>query len=175
MLNAVPSLFGAALESTSGGTLAPGWIITILIIAGVALLLLESILPGLISGILGIGCLVAAVAVAYSAFGFRTGTSVALGVAVGLLAGVACWVRFFPQSRMARMFTSHQAVRDLGVERPELLDQLGTAESVLRPSGIATINGRRVDVVAETGLIERGQSVRVIAVEGSKVVVRALG
>ena len=76
---------------------------------------------------------------------------------------------------MARMFTSHQSVGELGVERPELLDQLGTADSILRPSGVATINGHRIDVVAETGLIERGQSVKVIAVEGSKVVVRALG
>jgi membrane-bound ClpP family serine protease len=42
----------------------------------------------------------------------------------------------------------------------------------LRPSGTASINGRRVDVVTEGGLIERGTAVKVVAVEGARIVVR---
>jgi membrane-bound serine protease (ClpP class) len=44
----------------------------------------------------------------------------------------------------------------------------------LRPSGTANINGQRVDVVTEGGLIERGTAVKVVAVEGSRIVVRAV-
>jgi membrane-bound serine protease (ClpP class) len=59
------------------------------------------------------------------------------------------------------------------VDRPELLNGIGTAVTQLRPSGVATINGQRVDVVTEGGLIERGTPVKVVAVEGSRIVVRA--
>jgi membrane-bound serine protease (ClpP class) len=59
-------------------------------------------------------------------------------------------------------------------EKPELLQQTGTAFTQLRPAGTALINGRRVDVVTEGQLIERGTPVRVVAVEGMRVVVRAV-
>ena len=74
---------------------------------------------------------------------------------------------------MAQKFVSQHAVGDLGVDRPELLHGTGTAVTQLRPSGVATINGQRVDVVTEGGLIERGTPVKVVAVEGSRIVVRA--
>ena len=44
----------------------------------------------------------------------------------------------------------------------------------LRPSGTAVINGRRVDVVTEGGMIERNTPVKVVAIEGMRVVVRAV-
>ena len=62
----------------------------------------------------------------------------------------------------------------MGVEKPELLQQAGTALTPLRPSGTASINGRRVDVVTEGPFVERGATVKVIAVEGMRVVVRAV-
>jgi membrane-bound serine protease (ClpP class) len=44
----------------------------------------------------------------------------------------------------------------------------------LRPSGTAVINGKRVDVVTEGAFIEPGQSIKVVAIEGLRVVVRAV-
>jgi membrane-bound serine protease (ClpP class) len=99
---------------------------------------------------------------------------VILGIVLaGLLVGFWCWLKFFPESRMARKFVSQKAVGDLGVDRPELLNGTGMAVTQLRPSGVANINGQRVDVVTEGGLIERGTPVRVVTVEGSRIVVRA--
>jgi membrane-bound serine protease (ClpP class) len=60
----------------------------------------------------------------------------------------------------------------LGVEQSSLLGSTGVALTQLRPSGMASINGQRVDVVAETGLIERGTPIKVVQVEGVRVVVR---
>jgi membrane-bound serine protease (ClpP class) len=60
----------------------------------------------------------------------------------------------------------------LGVARPELLNGTGTALTQLRPSGTANINGQRVDVVTEGDLIERGAKIKVVAVEGARIVVR---
>jgi membrane-bound serine protease (ClpP class) len=47
------------------------------------------------------------------------------------------------------------------------------AQSNLRPSGLALIDGKRIDVVTEGPMIERGTPVKVVAVEGMRVVVRS--
>ena len=57
----------------------------------------------------------------------------------------------------------------------ELLGKEGVAQTPLRPSGTAVFGERRVDVVSECDLIERGTRIRVVKVEGSRVVVRAEG
>jgi membrane-bound serine protease (ClpP class) len=141
---------------------------------GTVLILLETVLPGMIAGLIGFGCLIAGVALAYSRFGPETGNLVLLGVIVGLTILAILWIRFFPNSRLGQMFVTKRTVGDLGVERPDLLDQTGTALTVLRPSGTALINGRRVDVVTEGALIERGTPIKVIATEGLRVVVRSV-
>jgi membrane-bound serine protease (ClpP class) len=148
-------------------------IITLLIV-GAVLLFLETLLPGLIAGIIGFLCLLVAVVLGYRDYGFQTGSLILGGVLLGLLAGAWCWLKFFPGSRLARNFISQRAVGELGVDKPELLHQTGAALTQLRPSGTAKINGQRVDVVTEGGLIERGAKVKVVAVEGSRIVVRAI-
>ena len=145
-----------------------------LILVGAALLLLETVLPGMIAGIAGFGCLVAGVVVAYLNFDVRTANLVFLAVVVGLTAGALCWFKFFPQSRLAKLFISQRTVGDIGTEKPELLHQTGTAFTALRPSGTAMINGKRIDVVTEGPFIERGSPIKVVEVEGARVVVRAV-
>ena len=150
-----------------------GVVIT-LIVAGAILLLLETVLPGLIAGILGLICLAAAIIQSYLEFGPVTGTYVLFGIMVALLVGTMLWVKIFPQTRFARVFTSNRTVGDINTERPELLNQTGAALTALRPSGTALINGHRVDVVTEGSMIDRNTPIRVVAVEGMRVVVRAL-
>ena len=145
--------------------------IVTLLILGAVLMFLETLLPGLIAGIIGFICLLVAVFMAY-AQNFATGNLILGIVIVGLAAGTWAWLKFFPESRVARKFIAHQAVGDLGVEKPELLNGTGTALTQLRPSGVAQINGQRVDVVTEGGLIERGTAVKVVAIEGARIVVR---
>ena len=53
--------------------------------------------------------------------------------------------------------------------------QTGRAATVLRPAGIAEIGGRRLDVVTRGEFIPEGASLRVEAVEGSRIVVAAAG
>lgn len=148
--------------------------VAILIAAGAALLLLETVLPGMIAGTIGVMCLVAAVVVGYVEFGPRTGSFILLGVGAGFIAGFLIWLKVFPTSRIAKVFVSQRAVGELGVERRDLVGQAGSALTPLRPSGMAHINGQRVDVVTEGGHIDRGTRVKVVAVEGMRVVVRAV-
>ncbi|HMP82809.1 MAG TPA: NfeD family protein [Verrucomicrobiota bacterium] len=147
-------------------------LIIILLIAGGVLLFLETLLPGMIAGSIGFICLIAAVVLGYRDFGFQGGTLILTGVIFALMAGIWCWLKYFPDSRIAKKFVSQQTVGELGVEKPELLGGAGMALTQLRPSGTANIAGQRVDVVAESGLIERGEAVKVVAVEGTRIVVR---
>jgi membrane-bound serine protease (ClpP class) len=147
-------------------------LVVTLLLAGAALLLAETVLPGMIAGILGAGCLIAGVVTGYQEFGMATGNWILLGTIGGLGIGFVLWLKYFPESRFARIYTSHGTVGDIGTERPELVGQAGVAHTPLRPSGVAVIGGQRVDVVTEGSLIERGANVRVIAVEGARVVVR---
>lgn len=146
-------------------------IITLLVV-GAILLFLEILLPGMIAGIIGFVCLMAAVILGYQDFGYQTGSAILGGVLVGLAIGVWGWLKFFPESRLGKRFISQSATGELGVAKPELLNGTGVALSQLRPSGTATINGQRVDVVTEGGLIERGTAIKVVAVEGARIVVR---
>lgn len=147
-------------------------LILTLLIVGAILLFLETLLPGLVAGVVGFICWIAAVVYAYGDFGAGTGNLVLGAVVVLMVAGVYCWLKFFPQSRIAGLFISQKTVGDLGVEKPELLNLTGVAISQLRPSGTAFINGKRVDVVTEGALIDRGASIKVVAIEGIRVVVR---
>ena len=145
-----------------------------LLVLGAILLFLETLLPGLIAGILGFVCLIAAVILGYRDYGFQIGSFILAGVLVGLMIGTWCWLKFFPESRLAKRFISHAAVGELGVDKPELLHGKGVALTQVRPSGTANINGQRVDVVTEGGLIERGAEIKVVAVEGTRIVVRQM-
>ena len=93
---------------------------------------------------------------------------------LGFVSGFAVWVKFFPESRYASLFVSKRVVGNIDAEKPELLHQTGIAYTNLRPSGTALINHQRVDVVTEGGMIERGTAIKVIALEGMRVVVRTL-
>lgn len=149
------------------------WIITWLV-TGAVLLALETILPGMIAGLLGLLCLGAGVVQSFLLYGWQTGSSILAGVVVVLIAGTAVWLKYFPQTPMARVFTSQRTVGDVNAGRPELLHQTGLALTTLRPSGTAMIGGQRVDVVTEGSMIDRDTPIEVVAIEGLRVVVRAL-
>jgi membrane-bound serine protease (ClpP class) len=145
-----------------------------LLVAGAILIFLETILPGLIAGILGFGCVCAGVMLAYFRFDFQTANTIASAVAAAAVIATVCYIKYFPESRVARLFVSKRTVGDLGVENPSLLHQTGQALTTLRPSGTAIIDGKRVDVVSEGAFIESGQPIKVVAIEGLRVVVRAV-
>jgi membrane-bound serine protease (ClpP class) len=138
------------------------------------LILLETVLPGLISGIIGFCCIGIGLAMAYMRFDFQTANTILAVVMAAGVVGVIFYVKYFPESRVAQVFVSKSAIGEIGTEDPSLLNQSGQALTTLRPSGTAVINGKRVDVVSEGAFIQSGQPIKVVAVEGLRVVVRAI-
>jgi membrane-bound ClpP family serine protease len=63
-----------------------------------------------------------------------------------------------------------QGTEDLKV----FLGKEGTTLTALRPAGTAEFNGTRLDVVSEFGYIEKDTKVKVIDVEGRRVVVEKI-
>jgi membrane-bound serine protease (ClpP class) len=53
-----------------------------------------------------------------------------------------------------------------------LIGAEGIALTTLRPAGTAKINGKRVDVVTESEYVEKGKKIKVLAVDGIKVLVK---
>lgn len=57
-------------------------------------------------------------------------------------------------------------------ENLELLGAVGNAATMLRPAGMARFGDRFVDVVSEGGFVPAGATVRVVEIEGNRVVVK---
>jgi membrane-bound serine protease (ClpP class) len=144
-----------------------------LLVSGLLLLGAEVFVPGAVLGVFGGLCLLGACIAGFQAF---PGYGPHITAAVLVLSGVsiAVWIRFFPGSPLGRRMT---VSRDLGNAHAGdetlavLVGRRGTAASDLRPAGYARIDGQRVDVVTQGGMISKGEPVRVLAVEGSRVVV----
>ncbi|MFN3240579.1 MAG: NfeD family protein [Planctomycetota bacterium] len=73
---------------------------------------------------------------------------------------------------------SNSTPSDLGLTYEnlvKLVGRVGTAATVLRPTGTMTIDNDRIDVVTEGDFIAQGAAVRVLYVQGNRVVVAADG
>ncbi|MDB6175194.1 MAG: hypothetical protein JWL59_4505 [Chthoniobacteraceae bacterium] len=149
-------------------------LILALTIIGVVLLIAELFLPGMVAGIFGGLLLFLGVALTYSEYGAESGNWLLLAELILSGALFFWWMRSFSTSRLGRRYTLQEAVPNdpaqLSYYRFE--NQEGKALTALRPSGTALIDGHRVDVIAQSEMIEAGAPLRVIRVEGTKVVVR---
>jgi membrane-bound ClpP family serine protease len=54
------------------------------------------------------------------------------------------------------------------------LDKEGTAYTTLRPSGTADFSGVKMDVVSDGEFIQKGTKIKVVKVEGRRIVVKAV-
>lgn len=149
----------------------------LLILAGLFLIGVEIFVPGGIVGTLGALALVGAMLMGFKAFGLGGGMLSAFAIILLAGIGLILWVRYFPRTSMGRHLTLSKNARDFKAppaEWKKLVGKEGVTHSPLRPGGIALIEGRRVDVIAEGSWIENGRPIRVISVEGSRVVVREI-
>lgn len=147
-----------------------------LLFLGVVLLLVEGFIPGFgIFGISGILCLLGAL------YFFLGATAQAAALVGGVLLGLAVlgfWlIRRGPKSWLGRQVTLHlRSTAAQGYtgneDRKDLVGKTGVAQTVLRPSGRALIDGELVDVITEGEFYEPGTAIRVVAATGGRTVVR---
>lgn len=153
-----------------------GWQAWALLGAGLVVIGFEILFPS--AGLLGL--LAGACLVAGGWFAVRERGVGALGgyaIAVVCLAPLAVTGAFklVPRTPVGRRMILKGptfAVREATEEGlAELVGQDGVAATPLRPSGIASFGSRRVDVVTRGQHLAAGAAVRVLKVEGNRVVV----
>lgn len=104
---------------------------------------------------------------------------VAAGVVL-LPTALALGARVLPNTPLGRVLMLRPPEREeieQGTRRPgreALRGTEGVTLTDLRPSGAASFSGERIDVISTGGFIRRGGRVRVVEVDGMRVVVEAL-
>lgn len=168
--------------------LVESWEIALFVV-GVGLLAVEVfVVPGFgVFGVSGIAAVLGALLIAlvpnvgfqFPTDGQITQATATLAVTLVLLVALAVSLaRYLPQStRFQRFVLQPDMASAAGFTSADtdeaLLGKVGEALTTLRPAGTASIDGCRVDVVAEGAFVKRGTSVEVVSVRGSRVVVRA--
>jgi membrane-bound ClpP family serine protease len=148
-----------------------------LIVVGVILILLEIfIIPGFgITGIVGLAMLLGGVF--FVADNFAEGLVYLLitVIAVGLLIYIGYKTgRLNKLWRKISLREKQNSTEGYVAPRQEytrFLEKSGTALTLLRPAGTAMIEGERVDVVTDGSFIPKDAKIKVIAVEGTRIIV----
>jgi len=145
----------------------------------VILFLLELFIPS--GGLLGVGAFMAAVVGVVLLF-IENATYGLIGTLLCVIAmplGVIWALRVWPHTPIGRMLIlkSAEAPSDLAASAgtdtlTSLVDQTGDALTDLRPVGACRINGKRVECLAQGGVIRAGAKVRVVSADGMAVKVR---
>ena len=145
---------------------------------GIALLVLEMYVPGFgAPGILGIAMLI----LGYILIGPTLQEGLILLLVFGAILCIALIICLRSASK-GRFDKSRLVLRDIAVakETPEsnhlmrFIGKEGIAKTALRPAGICDFDGVRLNVVSNGEFIENGARVKVIAVEGNRVLVSSV-
>lgn len=146
-----------------------GAIVTFLCV-GYFLVLAELLVPGGILGIFGVA------SIAYGcwlAFGLSMGWGISSVLLSVVVFAVVVWILLKNRSRKGLVLLGDEA-KTWKAPKEELRDLIGVEGETLtplRPSGTMMVGEERVDVVADAEFLPAGLRVRVLEVEGSRVVV----
>lgn len=149
-----------------------------LIVVGLILVVLEIfIIPGFgITGIIGLLLILGGVFLAADNFAqgvlyllitfLTVGLLVYIGVKTGRLS------RLWGKISLGEKQNTQEGYIAPKTDYVKYVGKTGTALTHMRPAGAADIEGERVDVVTEGSYIEKGAKIKVISVEGTRIIVR---
>jgi membrane-bound serine protease (ClpP class) len=151
-------------------------ILTFLVL-GFILLLIELFTPTF--GVVGLSGIILIITGCYLAVTLH---SVIAGITLSLssLIIIIASIKLFPKTRIAKsMRLSLSQDKASGYNSADdslkyFMGKEGVAVTILRPSGTAIIDGKKVDVITEGIFMPEGSKVRVMLVEGSRVVVKSV-
>jgi membrane-bound serine protease (ClpP class) len=177
---------GHYIAGLSGWEVAACFIVGLALVLGELLLHPGTIVPGLLGALLMLGAVIWAMIDRYPSQPLwpsedmlvrpLMNLSIAI-VAAGVI--IAVLVQYLPKSPLYRhlaLVTTEPSGGDTAVPqsaRGIFSGMSGHAKTTLRPSGKAEFDGHIVDVVSEGEFIEAGAPIRVVTVEGVRVVVEA--
>ena len=149
----------------------------VLQLVGAAVIIAEIIIP---SG--GVLAILAVSIIGYSLWsvfaGISTTAGIVFAVADAVLLPVVVIIGIKMLARSPATLRAELARKDGVTSQDPEMEKLkglsGTAATDLHPSGMAKIDGRRVDVVTNGEYVERGAGIVVVSVTGNRIVVKEL-
>jgi membrane-bound serine protease (ClpP class) len=165
------------------------WLPVGLAAAGLLAILAEMFLPTAgVLGAAGLGSIIASIVVVFRRFGGQTGALYLAAVAVLIPVLIALYFKYFPRSPMGRWLMIRKAPGDgqdgaRGVQSgggppaepgpyAGLAGREGRTLTALHPVGLVLIGDRKYSAVSGGEFIERDRQVKVLKVEGSRILVR---
>jgi len=148
----------------------------VLFIAGFILIGIEMATPGFgLPGLAGAVCLVAAIFLVSDSF--KEGAIITIIVLLLLGIMFAVILRFLSKGKLSSpVILKDELNTDKGYISSNNLNYLegkqGVAITDLRPSGSADVEGKDYDVISEGRYIVKGAKIRVVKVQGSKIIVK---
>ncbi|MDL2262588.1 nodulation protein NfeD [Bacteroidales bacterium OttesenSCG-928-I21] len=169
--------------------LAENWEILIFIIGLVLLGLEIFVIPGFgVAGISGIFLVIAGLVLSlvgnvsfdFSGVETREISEAVLTVVLGMLSAAVLSIYLsskigttgiFRKVAMMKTMDNEDGYVAVPTEQKSLIGEIGIAETVLRPSGKVTVEGKMYDAVSEDGFIEKGTTVKIIRYETGQIYV----
>lgn len=150
-------------------------------VVGIGLLVLEAFMPGFgLPGISGIVMEIVAIALTW----VNHGPVAALGLTIIVLSLIAIAIsmslRSATRGRLSRskIILKERESNEAGYRSAEdmqvFLGKEGETTTVCRPTGMAEFDGVKLNVVSEGEFLPAGTRVRIVQVEGSRIVVRVI-
>ena len=154
------------------------WLAALVIIIGLLALFLDIFLATGFTGVAGI------IFLAWGVVLYNTNTAITIkSLVIGLVISIVAFIilfklltnmNFWKHFTLGKRQQSNEGYNSANIELVTYMDKEGIALTPLRPSGAADIDGERVDVVSEGDFILKGQKIKVVYIEGVRVVVRAI-
>lgn len=153
------------------------WYALILFVAGILLLGFEVLIPGFgICGISGILAMAAALIIAMGDLYFAV-FSLAIALVISIVIGYYLFQKGIDSEvvNRLRLFTTtntEEGFVSVPEEEVNIGDELITS-TVLRPTGFAIFNGKKIEVISESGYIAHDEKVIVTRLSGPRIYVKS--
>ncbi len=145
-------------------------VVILIFICGLLAMFIELFIPGVVMGVVGMMAAIGSIVYAVMT-GHMTAAAVLLVIAltfvpIFFIMWKGVMARFMAIKAEERDFRPSTTVTEdlVGIE--------GEATTALRPSGIARLSDRRLDVVTRGEMLSKGTRIKVIEVSGNRVVVK---
>jgi len=150
----------------------------ILFVLGIILIAAEFFLAGGIAGLLGTVAVIGSIIMAGGNL-LHMAISIVIALFLSILAIIIMLKVFGKRMNIFKKLiltdsTNTESGYVSNVNRLELIGREGVTITPLRPSGTVKVDDERLDVVAEGSFIENNTKVKVVKVEGSRIVVREI-
>lgn len=148
----------------------------LLLIVGIVLIIAEFFIPGGIVGLLGAGAVIGSLFMSGYDIGHMA-LSISIAFIVAIVLAVILYKRIgLDKGLFRRIILRDQTLTEMGyvstVNRLELIGVEGIALTPLRPSGIGRFEDEQLDIISEGSFIDKGKKIKIVKVEGVRVVVR---